>query len=309
MNANSLKRGWTVLALMAGPLLAAPFDPLFRVMEPREPCQVRLPGTESFEPALKGRAYPFGTTVRTGAGGGATIRFSREKDDVQLGPDTQATPLADSADDAARILRLDRGRLAASLAPATPTNALVVETPVGRVVNLAGRCNIALAAGADAFTLDVQADQGGSLGIVGPQFVIPVLRNGFAVRIVTARDQTYTRIGNTQGDYEVLIDNGTAELLPIRTTTRATVRIWREHAPIGGRLIVSALATDPDGKSEQFYAFAVGRPSVEARMTLRDAEGGVTNALAAGEAALPAPAETEPEAAPPVNPLDIGIFN
>ena len=51
-------------------------------------------------------------------------------------------------------------------------------------------------------------------------------------------------------------------LLPVTMSSGSTVKIWREKAPIGGRLIVSVLATGPDGKGRESYAFAVGQNSV-----------------------------------------------
>ena len=65
----------------------------------------------------------------------------------------------------------------------------------------------------------------------------------------------------------------------------STVKIWREKAPIGGRLIVSVLATGPDGKGRESYAFAVGQNSVVTQSDVFD-----DDLPEDGEAAAPAPA-------------------
>ena len=43
---------------------------------------------------------------------------------------------------------------------------------------------------------------------------------------------------------------------------RAVVKIWRQHAKVGGRLIVSTLAIDPNGRAVHRFAWAEGRPQV-----------------------------------------------
>ena len=59
-------------------------------------------------------------------------------------------------------------------------------------------------------------------------------------------------------------------LLPVAMSAQSMVKIWREKAPVGGRLIVSVLATGPDGKGRESYAFAVGRNNVVTRSNVFD---------------------------------------
>ena len=86
-----------------------------------------------------------------------------------------------------------------------------------------------------------------------------------------------TRISDLLGDYRVFVNkgnelnpdtsdvDGNESLLPVSMSSRSTVKIWREKAPVGGRLIVSVLATGPDGKGRESYAFAVGKDNVVTR--------------------------------------------
>ena len=56
----------------------------------------------------------------------------------------------------------------------------------------------------------------------------------------------------------------------VAMSAQSMVKIWREKAPVGGRLIVSVLATGPDGKGRESYAFAVGRNNVVTRSNVFD---------------------------------------
>ncbi len=276
MNANGLKfSAWAGLVLVAGSLRAAPFEPLFRVFNPAGICQVRKPGGEVFEPALKGKAYPYGTAVQTGPASSATLLLS-SRDAVKLGADTQVTMAVGGAPEE-RVLHFARGQLIGSMDASNPERALTVETPVGSLSALSGNCKLTLTPTPKAFELDVLAESGGQLKFAGPQFTLPVLKSGFSARVVTTRDQSMTRILNTLGDYTVQIENGSGAPLPIETNTRSAIRIWRDHAPVGGRLIVSVLATGPDGKGKECFAFAVGQPNVASGTLLEEGDEGATN--------------------------------
>lgn len=297
---------------LASTLAAAPFDLLFRVMHPTGPCEVRRAGAADYEPAQKGKAYPYGTRFRCGEGGSALIVLS-EKDAIQVEPNTTIELLNPPAEgDAGKVLRLVGGSLKTRMDMGNDPYALILETPVARAVSLAGNGLFKLTETEAGLTLAVQAEGSGTIRLVGPQFIIPVLKNGFGVRILTARDLSLTRIENLLGDYRVYINTGmqddapetvdgevNTELIAVDTSSRSAVKIWRTHAKVGGRLIVSVLATDASGKGRENFAFAVGQPSIASRAIFE--EDVVTNAipeLPEGEAETGAADTPTPDAAP-----------
>ncbi len=319
MNMQCLKWPARLVPLfLVGALVAAPFEPLFRVMTPKGPCQVRKPGAEAFEAALKGKAYPYGTLVRCGAGASALIVLS-DKDAVQIGADTTVEIANAPQNEADKVVRLLNGQIVTRLDPQNASRALTVETPVASCVSLTGNAKFKFAATATGYVFDVQAESGGTVKIIGPQFIIPQLKNGYGARMATASDSSLTRIDNLLGDYSILINKGAVEdvpdladgevnedLLAVETSTRSSVKIWRTRAPVGGRLIVSVLATDSNGKGTETFAFAVGQPSIASRAVFEDADATATNPPAIPEAlpeapepkiddpfAAPAPAEVE----------------
>ncbi len=302
--------------LLAGRLPAAPFEPLFRLMTPTGPCQVRLPGDSHFQPAQKGKAYPYETTVQTGPEGGLLIVLSQQ-DAIKVGANTTIAMAASPEDGQRKIARLVAGRITTRLDANNAPYALTIETPIARCVALTGSGAFSLATTETGCTLDVQAEAGGTAKVIGPQFIIPMLKSGFGARIATTRDNALTRIENLLGDYTVLINRGSVEdapetvdgeinedLLTVETSTRAAVKIWRTHAPVGGRLIVSVLATDSNGKGKETFAFAVGQPAIASRSIFEDTPA-ETNMADTAEA----PAEPEAAAdAQPEEPAAVDAF-
>ena len=263
---------FALLALAATVTCAFGADRLFQLSGCNGTCQVRKPGEESFHEAIKGKAYPFGTIVRTAKDGAASLQLSGD-DTVTMAADTCLAPLLEGEGDAARcVVDLEAGKVMV-FTTADDGALLSLRTPVADCSGMHGRSDIALVPPTpknDAFAFTAQAASGGTITISGPQFKIPDLKAGYSVRIVTARDRSYTRILNTLGDYPVLIDNGGAEPVTISTNTRSAIRIWREFAPIGHREIVSVFATGPDGKGRERFAFAVGQPLVAAAVMQPD---------------------------------------
>ena len=298
--------------VIAGSLAAAPFDPLFRVVSPKGPCQALVPGTSEYVPVQKGKAYPFGTAIRCGENGGAVIMLSAA-DALQLEAGTTIELAEDPGDPSRKILRLRAGRLSTRLSSGNPETALTIETPVAAGSALAGTVTFGLAASANGSTLSVQTDPASTVKVVGPQFIIPTLANGAGARIATAADNSFTRIDNLANDYPILLNRGADEHAPelvdgipnqdlvnVATSRRAAVKIWRSHAPVGGTLIFSAMITDAQGKVKETYAFAVGKPSLGSRTVFEDLEGdAATNAVAPADAPAAAAPQAEEAAATP----------
>lgn len=255
---HGLLAGFALAAFVAS---AAPFEPLFQLKNLEGICQVRKPGQSEFEPATKNKAYPYGTVVRTGPKSALKVLLSSE-DFVLLGADTQVLLHAAEDGSRAKIVRLDAGLVNTDLSTSSDTDPLLVDSPVGRFSALTGKGELLLTQDATAFTLVAVASAGGSLALTGPQFAVPQLKSGHSLRVITQRDLTMTRILNVVGDFSVNIDNGSDTPVELKTSSHSAVKIWRERAPKGGRLIVSVFATGPDGKGKENFAFAVGQDGV-----------------------------------------------
>lgn len=264
-------------ATQACALPAQPFDVLFRVTEIRGTCQIRKPDAGAFEPAINGKAYPFGTRVRTGSDSRAVILLSPQ-DGLQLQPLCELT-VQQPAEAANRLILLDSGKVVLSMREGLPEKAVTVETAVAACNSFVGRSEIQIVREKDALRMEVSTGNG-SLRVVGPQFTIQKMKGGGAAHIVSSLDRSVTRITNAGGDYKVDIDNGTDAPISLDSSTKGTIRMWREHAPIGGKLVVSVFASSPDGKGKENFAYVLGQPLLTASGLPEEANstGGVSRA-------------------------------
>ena len=260
--------------LVAGTLSAADnFNNLFRVMAPHGDCQIRRPGQDAFEPVLKGKAYPFGSLLKCGKESDMVVTFS-ERDAVRVMANSVISAELDREADNRRIVSLKQGDILVRLDVLNTNKSVIVDTPVGRCVSMVGNAKMHLVTTPAEHQLEIRAEASCQVKVVGPQYVIPDLVNGNAISISMPTDNSMTTIRDIVGDYRIFVNKGLEEnpdtssaessnvLLPVTMSAASTVKIWREKAPVGGRLIVSVLATGPDGKGRESYAFAVGQNSV-----------------------------------------------
>ena len=296
------------VALAAVSAFAEPYTRLFKVINPVGECFVRPAGATAFEPAKKDKAYPFGSVVQCGMVGkeesSMALRFS-ENDGVRLLPGTEVEVIMNEA--GSRVVDIKKGLVVTRIGVNTPAGTVMVKTPVGTVVALNGNCKVKVEAvpatpKAQAFnSVELRAEPMSQMKFVGPQFIIPVLKNGFGANILTTADESYTIITDLLGDYQVYVNTGVdpdpdkpveenEEIQPIKMSTKSALKFWREAAPVGGRRIVSVFATTPSGKGRESFAFAVGSVNVASRTTILF--DGATNELAAADSAFPAASPT-----------------
>ncbi len=275
----------TVALLLAGTLAAAPFELLFRILTPAGPCEVLRPDSDKYEAVRKGFAYPYGSTVRCGEGGSALIVLS-DKDAIKLEANTLVELHSSATNEQHKILRLRRGNLLTRMDVSNEDEyALTIDSGIAKCVALNGSGTFKLTETPTDLVFTAQSDGSSTFRLIGPQFVIPSLRNGYGARITTAHDNSVSRIDNLLGDYRILVNSGlredapemiddepNPELIRVDTNSRSTLKIWRTHAKVGGRLIVSVLATDAHGKGRENFAFAVGQPTVASRSHFADDE-------------------------------------
>ena len=268
-------------AMVAGTMSADNFNNLFRVMSPRGDCQIRRLGQEAFEPVIKGKAYPFGSLLRCGKESEMVISLS-EKDAVAMTAESVVVAKLDREDGNRRIISLMQGEIKARLDVLNTNASVIIDSPVGRCVSMVGNAKIKVLSTPGEDTLEITAGASCQVRLVGPQFVIPELKVGQSIAISTLTDNSQTRIRDVAGDYRIFVNKGLElnpmpseseeadVLLPVAMSAQSMVKIWREKAQIGGRLIVSVLATGPDGKGRESYAFAVGRNNVVTRSNVFD---------------------------------------
>jgi hypothetical protein len=257
------------------------------------------PGAAAFEPAERGKAYPFGTRVECCSDSSAVLLFS-EVDAVRLLENSAAVVTIEEGETASRVVFLEKGTALARTHPATAENFIAIDTPAGRVRAINGNCKVvvtaieATRAEPAAYNVELRAEPASKMRFIGGQFIIPTLKNGFGANVFSTADDSHTVVTDLLGDYNVLINtgidrdppepyDGNPELSSISLSAKAAINLWREKAAVGGANVVAVLSTTPSGKGRESFAFAVGKADIAARSNVFIDT--ITNELAMAEAA------------------------
>jgi FecR protein len=233
------------------------FDILARGLAPRGIAEVNNPDVGSFQPVLPNKAYPLGSTFRTGPNSSVVVNFSLT-DGIQLMANTEVVVFADPKKEDARTVKLVRGQLRTFMKDNMPEDMFSVSTPNALCKNLVGRAEFLLGVKDDFEELTV-ATITGQMAMEGLQFNIPTLRAANTVNVLTATNRSLSRLISEKGDFKVILSTGTEFPVNFDISPRAVIKIWREVAPVGGRTIVSTLVVGPSGTARNRFVYAVGR--------------------------------------------------
>lgn len=271
----------TIALLLAAVASAEPYTRLFKIINPQGTCLIKRPGGTEFEEAHRDKAYPFGSVVSCGKDASAVLLFS-EADAVKIMSESSAEMTLSKDEKESRVVSLLSGTALTRINATTTNDFVVISTPAGTVRSIIGNCKVTVtskpATKIEPETIDVElrAEPASRMKFVGRQFIIPVLKNGFGARISSYADDSYTYLSDLLGDYSVYVNTGldpdppepledNSNLSPVKLSTKAALRIWRERAAIGDTLVVAILATTPAGKGRESFAFAVGKSDIAAR--------------------------------------------
>ena len=100
----------SVLCLFAGITSATPFDPLFLVSRVTGECMVAAPDSGDFVPVTEGKAYPYGTKVKTGNDSTAIIKLS-EGNECHLSANVSLGTARDAKNEKHSIVKLEQGKI------------------------------------------------------------------------------------------------------------------------------------------------------------------------------------------------------
>ena len=237
----------------------AGFFPMVKCFRPRGSVRVMNPDRGKFEPAVSDKMYPLGTQFETAAGSSVTV-FLSEQDHVILQAETLVA-VKQGAKPEMRVVAFSGGQIFTFFRDNTPEGMVEVQAPNAVLKNIAGKGDYTLktAAGDESFRIVTIT---GNASVDGQQYSVPALRAANTLLVATEADRSMSRLTSESGEFAVVLEKGAEEPVSFKMSPRAVVKIWRQHAKIGGRLIVSTLAVNPNGVSVHRFAWAEGRPQV-----------------------------------------------
>jgi len=263
------------------------FNLLVRAISVRGAADVMNPDTGVWAPIQKNKAYPLGSVFRTGAGGEVVAIFSGSES-VQMFPDTEIVVQACKDNPKGRSVQLVSGRILTFLKDNLLEGQFSVETPNASCKNMAGRADFSLKMEGENERLVVAAITG-TIRVEGPQYAIAALRAANTVNVLTTPNRALSHLTGEKGDYKITLDNETDNPVVYDMSPKAVVKIWREAAPVGGKMVVSTLVVSPTGKARHRISFVVGRGGI-----FEPADG--VDAEAEPEAELPVLVQVKPPA-------------
>jgi len=239
------------------------FELLVRVTTVRGEAMVLNPDVGTATQVVKNKAYPLGSTFRTGRGGSVSVSFSGSLTEniVEMLENTEAVMLAPADNPKARAVRLVSGRIKTNMKDNLLEGQFSVETPNAKCKNMAGKGEFSLTMEGENEIFQAATIRG-SAYVEGPQYTIEKLEAANTVNVLTTPNRALSRLTSEKGDFKITLDNGTEDQVIADMSPKAIVKIMRSVAPVGGRLIVSTLVMGPTGKARDHFTYAVGRGDI-----------------------------------------------
>lgn len=254
-----------VTFLLAQTSGAAPFDPVFRVLRYQGDCLIAAPGSSDFGPAKGRKAYPLGSTVRTGPASNALIAFS-DGNECQLEARTTLVVEGDSDNRTVRGVRLIAGHVTVGLDEQTKfANLVDVRTPLATASAEKSRFDVRISGSNDLFEVRCEC-LSGVLRVTASEFEVPVMKTADAVILSGDPGHSYLRARTVKGAYPANVRNDQGEVVPIPMKNNSTVKIWQRYSePERVRGVVNRVYT-PEGLSATNFSYALQGPACIAPM-------------------------------------------
>ncbi len=252
-----------LVGLVGAVALAVPFDPVFRVVRFKGECQVALPDSTTFAPVKPGKAYPYGTTVRTGgAESEATITFC-DNHECRLAPNTTAR-FADEARDRTNLtVHLLAGKVEVDLDQKNIKyiNRVFVQTPVAIAAGEKVRFTAAVSRNNDIHESVFECGAG-MFGVSGSQFQAPAIKEGSIVKVTGPSDLSWLRVQTVKGEVSYDLRDTLAEPVAYPTKQGGAFKITQRVADSTKSRHVVVWTLKPDDTTETNYTYRLGPQAV-----------------------------------------------
>ena len=254
------------------------FSSLFKCRLVDGTVEIRKLDEEEWLPAVEGRYYPMGSSIRTKSEQGAPVRV-----EISFGTDcilwiTNAAEVATrpiEIGDNTRTVELKSGRINLNLPRVLKEGLFFVAAPYFTCSNLAGESWFDYTSTGDGDEAVVHCKTG-VMTLTGRHYKIERMGAAYQVRIRSTADDLFSWIRGESGANKILLEQGmvaeknfeTGETKDVPKTLefplapKNAVKIFRRRSPVGGNMIVSIMTFDAAGAIQNRCAFAEGRSNV-----------------------------------------------
>lgn len=236
-----------VVCLIGNIIFAAPFEPLFKVKKITGKCKICLPDAAKFLAAEDGKAYPYGSKIKTGRKSSLVIEFSEGNECRVLANATLAVT-EDTKDKKLKTVELDAGKIEVTLEEGfRKNNGLNVETATAICGAIGCKYNVHAQRKRDLDIVVIVCTEG-SINAHGLGFKIPLMKGGNAVSISRSRDKVFTRVKNIKGTFIITITGSDGKPKDVEVIAGSVIKIWQRVSDAGDAIVITILITDPEGK-------------------------------------------------------------
>jgi len=242
---------------------ALSFDPVFRLLSFDGTCQVRTPSAARYVDAEEGKAYPYGTLLKTGPESRARLGFSSQ-DWADMGPNTEIR-CVDYPTPGAKVVKaaeLFSGKLDVRLSRNfSEQNGLHVITHCTDIAAVAGPA-VGDDAPSDAASLKfgvsanqqdsmkailVGCDQG-EISLSGPQYTVPSLTTKQMISVTCTFNRGFIRLRGEAGEFALQVMDSDMNPRLVDMAGNASVKILQKSSSSGDATIVTVLEIGKDNK-------------------------------------------------------------
>lgn len=222
-------------------------DPAFRVVMVNGDCQVSIPGQDRFQPAEESKAYPYGSTIRTGARSSLVIVIS-EGNVVRVLANANLVMDENASDTKIKNVRLNDGEVEVELNNAFHKggNKLNVETATAICGAVGTHFRVASRMEQDMRIVLFRVIKG-VISVYGDSFEVVALDANDWLSVLSPADRSFLRLKNMKGEFDIRIKDQEMNDVDLPTKEGHVLKIWQRRVPTTNERIITAQLTAPDG--------------------------------------------------------------
>jgi len=233
-------------------------DPAFRVIKVNGDCQVGIAGTDGFVPAEESKAYPYGSTIRTGGRSSLVVVLS-EGNVVRVLANADLVMDENARDSKIKTVRLHDGEIEVELNKAFHRggNKLNVETATAICGAVGTHFRVASREEQDLRIVIIRVIQG-VINVYGENFEVAELDTSDWLSLLSPGDRSFLRLKNMQGEFDIRIKDQDMNDKNLPTQKGNVMKIWQRSVPGTNERVITAQLTDPTGTIIEEVTVTIG---------------------------------------------------
>lgn len=222
------------------------------------------PDAKAFETAVEGKAYAYGTKIKTGRKSSVVVLFSTGNL-CRVLASTVLTVTEDAKEIKAKTIKLTEGEINVELIPDFhKDNSLNVETAAAICGAIGCKFTIKSYLEKELQVVEAECEEG-KLQFSGADFDIPLFEKEDKLSISKNTNKSFTRIKNYKGTFSVNHKNDQGEQMATDLKAGYSMKIYRNLSASGTTMLIHILFINPDNKTEK--SFTYGRAPDAAEQT------------------------------------------